>query len=160
MWDLETQKCLLTQEGHSRGVYAASFQVDGSLLATCGLDCIARVWDQRSGKCVLVLEGHVKQVLGVDFNPQGFQLATGSADHTVRIWDLRKKNCAYIIPAHSSLISGVKYQPVHGNYLVTSSYDNTCKVLNAATYSHLKTLGAWTVRLCFMWSWHCALCSI
>lgn len=160
MWDLETQKCLLTQEGHSRGVYAASFQVDGSLLATCGLDCIARVWDQRSGKCVLVLEGHVKQVLGVDFNPQGFQLATGSADHTVRIWDLRKKNCAYIIPAHSSLISGVKYQPVHGNYLVTSSYDNTCKVWNAATYSHLKTLGAWTVRLCFMWSWHCALCSI
>ena len=142
MWDLETQKCVLVQEGHSRGVYAASCQVDGSLLATCGLDCIARVWDQRSGKCVLVLEGHVKQVLGVDFHPQGFQLATGSADHTVRIWDLRKKNCAYIIPAHSALISAVKYQPVHGNYLVTSSYDTTCKLWNASTYSHIKTLGA------------------
>lgn len=145
-WDLETQKCLLVQEGHSRGVYAASYQVDGSLLATCGLDCIARVWDQRSGKCVLVLEGHVKQVLGIDFHPQGFQLATGSADHTVRIWDLRKKNCAYIIPAHSSLISAVKYQPVHGNYLVTSSYDNSCKIWNATTYSHVKTLGACLCR--------------
>ena len=91
---------------------------------------------------MLVLEGHVKQVLGVDFHPQGFQLATGSADHTVRIWDLRKKNCAYIIPAHSALISAVKYQPVHGNYLVTSSYDTTCKLWNASTYSHIKTLGA------------------
>ena len=147
LWDLETQKCLLTQEGHSRGVYAASCQVDGSLLATVGLDCASRIWDMRSGKCILVLEGHVKQVLGVDFSPAGYQVATGSSDHTVRVWDLRKKNCAYIIPAHSNLISAVKYQPEHGNYLITSSYDKTCKVWNASSYSHITTLGGHEQRI-------------
>ena len=44
LWDLETQQSLLVQEGHSRGVYTAACQVDGSLLATSGLDCIARIW--------------------------------------------------------------------------------------------------------------------
>eukprot|EP01048_Picozoa_sp_COSAG05_P006448 COSAG05_NODE_418_length_10011_cov_18.784100_2_plen_439_part_00 len=132
LWDLETQQSILVQEGHSRGVYTAACQVDGSLLATSGLDCIARIWyawfpsttviqcvteggggacrDLRSGKCILVLEGHVKQILGLDFSPMGYQVATGSADHTVRIWDLRRKNCTYIIPAHSNLISQLKYQ--------------------------------------------------
>jgi WD40 repeat protein len=52
----------------------------------------------------------------------------------VRIWDLRKKNCAYIIPAHSALVSHVKYQPVHGKYLLTTSYDKTCKAWNARRY--------------------------
>ena len=101
----------------------------------------------RSGKCILVLEGHVKQVLGVDFSPAGYQVATGSSDHTVRVWDLRKKNCAYIIPAHSNLISAVKYQPEHGNYLITSSYDKTCKVWNASSYSHITTLGGHEQRI-------------
>lgn len=42
MWDLETQKCVLTQEGHSSGVYSSACQVDGSLVATAGLDCVGR----------------------------------------------------------------------------------------------------------------------
>ncbi len=34
LWDLETQKLLLTQTGHSRGTYAIAFHPDGSLVAT------------------------------------------------------------------------------------------------------------------------------
>lgn len=32
-------------------------------------------------------------------------------------------------------------QPVHGKFLVSTSYDNTVKMWNARNYSHIKTLG-------------------
>jgi U4/U6 small nuclear ribonucleoprotein PRP4 len=34
LWDVQTQKELLLQEGHSQGVYAIDFQDDGSLAAS------------------------------------------------------------------------------------------------------------------------------
>ena len=34
LWDVEARKELLLQEGHSKEVYAISFQSDGSLVAT------------------------------------------------------------------------------------------------------------------------------
>ena len=34
LWDAETQKELLLQEGHSRQLYGLAFQSDGSLVAT------------------------------------------------------------------------------------------------------------------------------
>ncbi len=40
LWDLETGACLLEQEGHSRSVYTVSFQGDGALAASGGLDAI------------------------------------------------------------------------------------------------------------------------
>jgi U4/U6 small nuclear ribonucleoprotein PRP4 len=140
LWDLETKKSLLEQEGHYKPVYGVAFQCDGSLIATVGLDAIGRIWDLRSGKPIWLLRGHAKQILAVDFAPNGYQLATGSDDHTIRIWDLRKKGCIYIIPAHASLISSVKFQPKFGNFIVSSAYDNTCKIWASQDWSLLKVL--------------------
>ncbi len=66
-----------------------SFQCDGSLAVSCGLDAIGRVWDLRTGKCIRTLRGHVKGILSSDFSPNGYQIATGSQDHTCMVWDLR-----------------------------------------------------------------------
>ncbi|KAK8508550.1 hypothetical protein V6N12_044467 [Hibiscus sabdariffa] len=107
---------------HPSGKYLA-FHQDGSLVASCGLDALARVWDLRTGRSILALEGHVKPVLGVGFSPNGYHLATGGEDNTCRIWDLRKKKSLYIIPAHSNLISQVKFEPQEGYYLVWSGRD-------------------------------------
>lgn len=49
LWDLETNEEILYQEGHSKAVFDLSFQCDGSLAATGGLDAYGRVWDIRSG---------------------------------------------------------------------------------------------------------------
>jgi U4/U6 small nuclear ribonucleoprotein PRP4 len=62
LWDINTGKELLLQEGHSRSVYGVSFHPDGSLAASCGLDAYARVWDLRSGRLFFALKGHVKPV--------------------------------------------------------------------------------------------------
>lgn len=140
LWDLEVQEEILHQEGHSKPVYCISFQNDGALASTGGLDAFGRVWDLRTGRCIMFLEGHLKSVLDIDFNVDGYHIATGSEDNTARIWDIRQRRCVYTIPAHTNLVSHVRFQPNHGNYLVTSSYDNTAKIWTHPTWSPMKTL--------------------
>ena len=144
---METGENLLEQEGHSREVYAVSFQCDGSLAVSCGLDAVGRVWDLRTGKCIRTLRGHVKGILSSDFSPNGYQVATGSEDHTCMVWDLRmsprKMNemQLYTIPAHQSLISKVKYSADDGGaLLMTSSYDKKIKLWSGKTFGLLNTL--------------------
>ena len=121
-------------------MYGISFQRDGSLVATTGMDSLGRVWDLRTGKCVMVLEGHVKDVLCVDWSPDGHTLATGGEDHAVRIWDLRKKKSIYTLPAHNSLVSSVRFSHEQGSYLVTASFDDTAKVWSGSGFIPLCTL--------------------
>jgi len=143
LWDVETRQEILLQEGHFNEVHGLSFHCDGSLVATSGLDCYVRLWDLRSGRGIGVLAGHVKQIHALDFSPNGHVLASGSDDNTVRIWDLRKaekKRTLYTIPAHRNLISHVKFEPVHGTYLVTSSFDNTVGLWASTDWKNIKTL--------------------
>lgn len=111
LWDVETSKELLLQEGHSKEVYSVAFQpTDGSLMASGGLDAIGRVWDLRSGRSVMVLDGHIRDILSIDWSEAtGYQLATGSNDDTIKIWDMRMLKCLYTIPGHKSSVSDVKF---------------------------------------------------
>lgn len=140
LWDLEVQEEVLHQEGHSKPVYDISFQKDGAVAVTGGLDAYGRIWDLRSGRCVMFLEGHLQAVLATDFSDDGFHVATGSEDNSCMIWDLRQRKHVYTLPAHTNLVSMVRFQPNHGNYIVTASYDNTAKVWANPNWAPLKTL--------------------
>lgn len=78
----------------------------------------------------MFLEGHLGAVYGIDFSPNGFHIITGSADNTIKVWDLRRRQVVYTIPAHTNIITDVKYQKNGGQFLVSTSYDNTAKVRN------------------------------
>ena len=45
LWDVETAKELLLQEGHSKEVYAIDFQNDGALVASGFVDFIVLILD-------------------------------------------------------------------------------------------------------------------
>ncbi|XP_054707202.1 U4/U6 small nuclear ribonucleoprotein Prp4-like [Uloborus diversus] len=140
LWDLEVKEEILHQEGHSKPVYDASFQCDGSLIATGGMDSFGRVWDLRTGRCIMFLAGHQNSVLTICFSPNGYQLATGSADNTVKIWDLRRQKCEYTISVHTNLVSRVLFEKTHGEYLITTSYDNSLKVWSHPGWTPIQTL--------------------
>lgn len=140
LWDLEQCQEVLHQEGHCKPVYCISYQIDGSVCATGGLDAFGRVWDLRTGRCIMFVEGHLKSIYGIDFSPNGYHIATGSEDNTCKIWDLRRRACLYTIPSHMNLLSEVKYQKGSGQFLVTASYDNTAKVWSNKTWQPMRTL--------------------
>jgi U4/U6 small nuclear ribonucleoprotein PRP4 len=147
LWDIETGKDLLLQEGHVQPVYGVSIHPDGSLVATSDMGGLVRVTDLRSGRCLLPLQGHVKQCVGVDFHPMGHTLATGAEDNQVKIWDLRKRKNIQSLCAHNKLVSSVKFEPEQGRYLLTSSFDNVCRIWSTMDYSCSKALSGHGARV-------------
>ena len=139
LWDVETGKELLLQDGHIKECNTIAFQQDGALVLTADWAGVALLWDLRSGQEIHVFQGHVKKITSASFNANGFQVATGSVDNMVRIWDLRKKKCGYTLPAHSNCISEVRFSR-SGEMLVTSSFDGTLKVWGARDYQLLRSL--------------------
>ena len=89
LWDVETSKELLMQEGHAKEVFTVACQGDdlssllrksfrSSLKITAndlqphsGLDAIGRVWDLRTGRTAMDLNGHVLAIYAMDFSPNG-----------------------------------------------------------------------------------------
>ena len=94
---------------------------------------------------------------GADWSPDGYHIVTCSQDNSCKVWDLRKRNIEYTIPAHTNLVSNVKFERSSGEYLISSSYDNTARLWAAKTWLPLATLqvgfclfqiGASTYNLC------------
>eukprot|EP00357_Protocruzia_adherens_P011839 CAMPEP_0115014560 /NCGR_PEP_ID=MMETSP0216-20121206/26165_1 /TAXON_ID=223996 /ORGANISM="Protocruzia adherens, Strain Boccale" /LENGTH=471 /DNA_ID=CAMNT_0002384351 /DNA_START=129 /DNA_END=1544 /DNA_ORIENTATION=+ len=142
LWDVETRQELLCQDGHGLGVYGMGFHPDGSLLVSGDQSGIAFIWDLRSGKSLMTMQAHASNILATKFSPNGYQCATASDDNTVKIWDLRKKRCLYTILAHNKLVSDIEFDPLHGNYLMTASYDQEIKLWSGIDWSHLATFKA------------------
>ncbi|XP_055344030.1 U4/U6 small nuclear ribonucleoprotein Prp4-like [Paramacrobiotus metropolitanus] len=140
LFDMESSKELLHQEGHSKEVYCIAFHPDGSLALTGGLDSYGRVWDIRTGRCIMFLEGHLKSILSVDFASNGYHMATASEDNSCKIWDLRQRAIIYSIPAHTQLVSSVQFEPNNSMHLITASYDRTVKLWAHPGWTLLKTL--------------------
>jgi U4/U6 small nuclear ribonucleoprotein PRP4 len=184
LWDVETQKEVLLQEGHSREVFTIGFQNDGALVASAGLDSVGRIWDLRTGRSIMVLRSHIKPILALDWSPNGYQLATGGEDNTIRVWDIRAAKCFYTIPAHKSTVTQIRYWTtsdafessaydnwtldtpanemnvdknydsadvfenggmmrrhiLDGSFIVSSSYDGTCKLWSDGDFKPLKSL--------------------
>ena len=139
LWDVETGRELLLQDGHSRECSAIAFQSDGALVFTADWAGVCLLWDLRSGQSIQTFQGHIKKIVNAHFSPNGFQIATASVDNTVRIWDIRKKKCGYALPAHSSIISDVRYS-ASGELLVTSSFDGKLKIWGARDHRLLRVL--------------------
>ncbi|EPE08249.1 u4 u6 small nuclear ribonucleoprotein prp4 [Ophiostoma piceae UAMH 11346] len=161
---------ILRQEGHSRGVYAVSFNSDGSLLASAGLDSIGRIWDLRSGRTVMILDGpldgHIKPIYGLDWGADGHRLLSASADGWVKCWDIRKVQRTGGIGAHTSAVSdvrwfkglddglmgtppgvdeaGVQKPKVSGTFFVSCGFDQKIQIYSADDWALMQTLSGHT----------------
>jgi U4/U6 small nuclear ribonucleoprotein PRP4 len=56
------------------------------------------------------------------------------------VWDLRKRGALYCIAGHTKLVSHVQFEPAGGHYLLTASYDQTCKIWSARSWRMARCL--------------------
>ena len=133
---IEKGLALSQYTGHKSGVHSMTFDEDGGLLVTGGMEGGIRLWDLRSGRCVLTFQGaHADSVLSLAFRGGGGRLlVSGSSDHSCKVWDLRRMRPSWTIPAHKSVVSSISfltsddYRDVGGLGLITSGYDAEVKV--------------------------------
>ena len=74
--------------GHRGNIGGLAFSPDGTRLASCGEDRVARLWDPATGVLIATCRGHESMVVSAAFRPDGARLVTTSTDGTVRQWDV------------------------------------------------------------------------
>jgi WD40 repeat protein len=74
-------------EADARSINALTFSPDSQVLASGGMEGLARLWDPATGRQIRQLTGHNAAITDIHFSPDGKYLATASLDRTTRIWD-------------------------------------------------------------------------
>lgn len=75
-------------EGHTQGVYAVAWTVDGSRIVSGSFDHTAKVWDRASGTAIRTLADHSHLVLAVAVSADGKQFATAGLDKQIYLYEL------------------------------------------------------------------------
>lgn len=125
LWDLEHNEQLYFQEGHSKPLTTLAVHPDGSLLASGGLDSLARVWDLRTGRSISILQknGHVKPIHAMSWRHNGYQLLTGGADNAIKVWDLRRSETAIeTVAVHTKVVTDISVSE-DDQFFASCSYD-------------------------------------
>lgn len=87
LYDLASQKELLTPPGHRGLIPALIFSGDGKLLASGGQDATVRVWETSTGRELRQLKGHADTIFQLALMPGDRTLVSGGADGRVFLWD-------------------------------------------------------------------------
>ena len=89
VWDLNTEKCKLQLNGHSRGVTSVCILADKNTAVSAGIDQNLRVWNLAQEKLIRSLSIHSRPVRDLETQParEGLpMIASVSTDRTVRFW--------------------------------------------------------------------------
>jgi WD40 repeat protein len=139
IWDIATQQCLHTLEGHTNLIRSLDFSPDGKLLVSGSLDQTLKLWSVSTGNCLKTLEGHQSWVFDVKFSYSGKFIASASFDRTLKIWDVNSGDCLKTFQGHTDWATSVKFS-LDDRTLISGSFDGTIRIWDIATDRCLKIL--------------------
>lgn len=143
LYDIMSNSCIATLEGHADGVRTVAFSPDGQRLASGDEAQQIHIWESNKHSFqhrYTLPEQHTGVVSSVAFSPKDAHiLASGSHDHTIKIWNVVTRDCLDTLSGHIEGISAIAFSP-NGRMLVSSSYDCTVKVWDMSTCRCCDTL--------------------
>ena len=126
LWKVVNGKCLMTFEGHAKGVtdcqFHPRFQMDSKLpcIVTSSTDTTIKIWNSVSERPLKTLIGHEESIYRCCFSPNGQILVSCSEDKTVRTWCFPDGYVLYVYRGHKSPVTSVNFSPT-GRYIVSGS---------------------------------------
>ncbi len=109
-WDLESEHCVRTFEGHNAGgdgVWGVALITEERRALSGGTDKTVRLWDLETGRCVRVFKGHSGAVLCVTWSADQQRVLSAANDGTIRLWDAETGLCLHVLEGHSRIVRSV-----------------------------------------------------
>ncbi|XP_048579889.1 NACHT domain- and WD repeat-containing protein 1 isoform X2 [Nematostella vectensis] len=169
VWNMATQQHVLVYEGHEKkrkfscGVRACTFSHDASLVASGGDELKIRVWSRETGVDQHVLScGDKLLPWCIRFSPNDKRIiAVGEYSCGVLMWDLETECVLAALGGHVMFCQYTEFSP-SGEFIISSSIDNTAQVWRFDTHRHVTTLQHPDWATCAVFSHderHIATCS-
>ena len=128
-------------KGHKTLILNLSWNLDGKILATAGLDGLIRLWDMaEDGKEAGMLEGFTNYALCLSWGPDNHNLAAGTHQKTIDIWDIEKRKFRFSLRGHRDSVNTLSWS-ADGKWLASGSYDGEVKIWNLTSPAPIKSLG-------------------
>jgi WD40 repeat protein len=141
LWDVSSGQCIHTFQGHTEGVHAVTFSLDGCILASGSDDQTIRLWNISTGQCFQTFSGSTNWMWAIAFTQQPYPLAqsserasldggfiaSSSDDCIVKLWDIKTGQCYRRLKGHEDSVWAVAFS-LDGQILASSSDDQTVKL--------------------------------
>lgn len=125
IWDLKTEKELLTFTAHREEISCLLFSQDNKILFSGSTDKRIKLWDPFKGVKIKSFRAHRGKVTTLALNDEGTLLASGSSDKKIRIWDITQNlKKIHELKKHKDVVSKVLFSP-KGKTIITSSWDHS-----------------------------------
>lgn len=145
-WRTSDGSIVRTMRGDPQEIRSVAFNLDGSLLATGGINDV-KLWLVSDGSLLRTLVGHTRWVWSVTFDPSGTIVASASGDSTLRLWRTADGSSVRVLRGFSGGVRSVAFNP-SGSTLASACEDKKIKLWRvsdgATLYTFTTTTGFFT----------------
>jgi WD40 repeat protein len=126
---------------HTSSVNCATFNKEGTLVATCTNDSMAYIWNSNTGKLLQTLKGHNKLVNWIEFDhlDNTKYAITASDDHSAIIFKIDDGSIQARLNGHKDRVNAASFNE-NSTQVITSSTDGLVLRWEVATGKLLDTL--------------------